>query len=260
MLRNRYRRAYGGEGDPLDALWWLEHPEERSPAGTASPWAELREQRRRLYTATANDDQLARVLALEHRVEALRAAAADALRQALDAHSVAPAVRPPRGRHGPRRAVLGAVGAVATSAVLAVAVLSLPKPHVDRPELARSLQARFPGATPRPADVRLALSGRGSETVSRSVTGSAQLRITTILCRGSGSIQVRLSDRPGDDSGMPCVGGRARLTRLLDEMPRGPFLATVTVTGRAAWSVTVTDEDVRFDDRTYPRCIGAECA
>jgi hypothetical protein len=80
-----------------------------------------------------------------------------------------------------------------------------------------------------------------------------------VLCRGAGRIEVRLSDREDDGTTMRCVAGRARLTRLVDAMPAHPFLATVVVAGRVAWSVTVADERARYDARDDAPCFGAEC-
>ncbi len=30
----RFARAYRGDAEPLDALWWHEHPDDPSPSGT----------------------------------------------------------------------------------------------------------------------------------------------------------------------------------------------------------------------------------
>lgn len=260
-FRERFRSGYRGDADPLDALWWLEHPGDASPAGTESPWAAARRRRRRIYAPGATEAELDAARAAERRAVAVREAANAALEEALRPEGAtaktvpADPIRRPRALR-PRRLPL--LGGIAATAVVAAAVASLPAAHVDRPELARSLQAVFPGAVPRPADLLLALSGDGGETVAREVTGSAPLRITTVLCRGTGWISVRLSDRQ-DDTRMRCVAGGARLTRLLDAMPGRPFLATVVVSGRVAWSVTVADEHVRVDAETYPRCFGTEC-
>jgi hypothetical protein len=262
-FRSRYRAAYGGEGDPLDALWWLEHPEERAPSGHPAPWAAARASRRRVYAPDCTDADLVAARAAERRAVGVRDAARAALERAQQAEPprsparVTPVAR--TRRSGIPGRLLPLLGAGAAAAVLAAGVASLPTPHVDRPGLARSLQAVFPGATPRPADVRLAVSGAGGETVTRSVDGRAALRITTVLCRGAGRIQVRLSDQTGNGTGMLCVGGRARLTRVLDAMPKDPFVATVVVTGRVAWSVTIADEEPRYDEETWPRCGGVEC-
>ena len=60
------RTAYVGTGDVLDALWWQSHPDQTSPAGTASPSVRRRKLQRQIFAAdgdSANNAAAAKQLA-----------------------------------------------------------------------------------------------------------------------------------------------------------------------------------------------------
>lgn len=74
------RRRYIGSGDPLDVLWWTEHPGERTPAGLPDPADEAEAARRALFqrgatTTTATEVERAVSVATSDREAALRALA-----------------------------------------------------------------------------------------------------------------------------------------------------------------------------------------
>jgi len=49
LFRARFEAAYTGDDDPLDALWWLDHPREAAPSGAAAPAARAAAARLALY-------------------------------------------------------------------------------------------------------------------------------------------------------------------------------------------------------------------
>ena len=85
-LLDRVRRAYTGEGDAADHLWWLEHPGEPGPSGSPDPVEQLHRARAELYRPDPPGTASERVAALERRIEtdraAVRAALGVAVRQA----------------------------------------------------------------------------------------------------------------------------------------------------------------------------------
>jgi hypothetical protein len=148
---------------------------------------------------------------------------------------------------------------LAALALAGTAVTVLPGGHVERPDVARSLLAAFPSSAPRHSEVLVEASGRGSESLSRWMTGRAPQRLTTLLCRGDGRVELRYSDRQGEGTWTSCSGAAASLTRLLDAMPKDGFQLTVVVSGDVGWSLAVSNEEVRYDARNYPPCLGVEC-
>src|SRR3954468_8953926 len=81
---DRFVRAYRGANDPLDALWWQEHPDEAAPSGAPAPALALADLRRAMYAPGADQAAAERYRVLEselaHEREAVLAAlvAADA--------------------------------------------------------------------------------------------------------------------------------------------------------------------------------------
>lgn len=104
------RRNDAGPGDPLDRLWWAEHPGEPTPAGLPDPAAAVETARRALFRPGASPgaaDEVARasIAAEEGLLAARRAlAAADAEMRARPAPGVGPG---PSG--GVRRLLVGPV-------------------------------------------------------------------------------------------------------------------------------------------------------
>ncbi|MBW4042159.1 MAG: hypothetical protein HIU86_08530 [Acidobacteria bacterium] len=73
------RRSYAGSGDPLDQLWWAEHPGERTPAGVPDPADTVEAARRSLFRRDAADTTAEDV----ERAAAAVSADRDAARAAL---------------------------------------------------------------------------------------------------------------------------------------------------------------------------------
>jgi hypothetical protein len=140
----RLRAAYRGDDDLLDALWWLDRPEEPGPSGAGSPSALLAAARRDLYGPTARPGAAERLGAATLAADHSRAAALAALHQVgLEVSHRRPTPSPPpdlepeppapHQASAPllsRRVALGVlVPALAAAAVLgAVAGLSLAGP------------------------------------------------------------------------------------------------------------------------------------
>jgi hypothetical protein len=125
-FRDRIGRRYAGAHDLLDALWWVEHPQEPGPSGTAAPVTVLRAVRRSLYDRAPALDVLDRVAALAAAERADREALDAALREAepmpaLEPRASAPALpvaAAPRRRTSQRWAA-----AIATAALVTLAVV-----------------------------------------------------------------------------------------------------------------------------------------
>jgi hypothetical protein len=103
------RRHHAGAGDPLDQLWWVEHPGERTPAGLADPAREVESARRALFQrdadpgAAAEVERAATTADADRRSALLALAAADAERA-----SAPPAAAGPRAGRPARRVLAGA--------------------------------------------------------------------------------------------------------------------------------------------------------
>lgn len=73
------RDAYAGPADLLDALWWLDRPQEPGPSGARPPAATTAEARRALYSRTPPPDALDRYRAAADLEAETRSAVAAAL-------------------------------------------------------------------------------------------------------------------------------------------------------------------------------------
>jgi hypothetical protein len=104
------RRHDAGPDDPLDRLWWAEHPGEPTPAGLPDPSRGIEEARRALYRPDASPSAA-------DEVERAREADADSVRSVrralaaadLEVLGVAPSARSSVGARPARRTILGAV-------------------------------------------------------------------------------------------------------------------------------------------------------
>lgn len=186
----RFTLAYRGGDDPLDALWWHEHPESRAPSGAPPRAAELAELRRAVYAPGADRALAARYRRLQARLEQERAAVRDALAAAEQpegrsrATEAAPAasIEPTAGSRSVPRTRAGVVVALAATAAFAAGVLVAPA-------LGRGA-APAPSAAPTP-----------SPTASAPLLSSAS---------GSGSA-LAIFGEPQRDVDRPAVGTDARL-------------------------------------------------
>jgi len=120
----RFSAAYDGEDDPLDALWWLDRPDERGPSGAVAPGALARTARRALYGPGTDAAALEQYEWAAARAERSRLAAVAALGR-LPVRDVTTApVAPPETAPGPvARAVLPRAAlrpALAGAAALAI--------------------------------------------------------------------------------------------------------------------------------------------
>jgi hypothetical protein len=112
-LARRFALEYRGEHDAADALYWLEHPDEKGPSGSPSPSRPLIELRRALYrpdVTAADHERYEAARALVDADFAVAAAARDGIVATMAAERARVA-----GRQWPR------VAAVATTAVVVVA-------------------------------------------------------------------------------------------------------------------------------------------
>lgn len=76
------RRGYAGSGDPLDHLWWAEHPGDPTPDGVEDPAAALERARHGLYRPGAGAQDAGRLREADAALAADRDAAVEALRSA----------------------------------------------------------------------------------------------------------------------------------------------------------------------------------
>ena len=122
----RFRAVYEGEDDPVDALWWLDRPEEPGPSGAAAPGAVARSARRALYGPGTDAAAMQEYECAAARAERSRAAAVAALGRLPVRGATAP-VATPEGASGPppsvlpRSALRPVVAAAAAVAVVAAA-------------------------------------------------------------------------------------------------------------------------------------------
>jgi hypothetical protein len=128
----RFTQAYRGSDDPLDALWWQEHPEDVAPSGAPSVSAAAAGLRRAVYAPRSDPSASARYQRLQDRLERERAAVQEALAVAAEPVSVPPpmeqaAVAAPGSlRPSPRRARLLLTASVAAAAAFPAGVLLAP--------------------------------------------------------------------------------------------------------------------------------------
>ncbi len=87
--RARVAAAYDGRRDVLDALWWLEHPDEATPSGRPSPYDEVRRLRAAVYGVDADPRAIDRYGALRAELAGEEAAIRSAVR-AADSATPAP--------------------------------------------------------------------------------------------------------------------------------------------------------------------------
>jgi hypothetical protein len=71
----RFRDAYAGGDDPLDALWWLEHPTSPAPSGAIAPATLLTEAQRAVYGRAGSEQALEGYALARERAERSRSAA-----------------------------------------------------------------------------------------------------------------------------------------------------------------------------------------
>ena len=103
-FRDRVERRYQGTHDRLDALWWLQHPQEAGPSGTPSPDLTLRALRSSLYGRSPAEGAVARFAALEAAEAADSEALEAALREAEPLPvATAAAPQPPASEPVPQR-------------------------------------------------------------------------------------------------------------------------------------------------------------
>lgn len=104
------RRHHAGSGDPLDQLWWAEHPGEPTPSGTPDPADAVEAARRSLFQrdagtgAAADVERAASAVATDREAARVALAAAEQER----ARSTTPPL-PPRSRRPTRIVLAGAV-------------------------------------------------------------------------------------------------------------------------------------------------------
>jgi hypothetical protein len=96
---DRFARAYRGRHEPLDALWWHDHPGEAAPTGTPAPEEALAGLRRAVYAPGADPGVRERYGDLQAEVERDRAAVREAVAvaEADRPHPVAEAEPAPSG-------------------------------------------------------------------------------------------------------------------------------------------------------------------
>jgi hypothetical protein len=175
------RARYAGSGDPLDRLWWAEHPGEPTPAGLADPGAALERSRRDLYRPGSDPGDAARIAEAEadasvDRDDAVRVLAAlDAERPMAPFRAVGPAGSGRRLLVGAVVAALvigGAAGLAAgrftrTPDAAALRVFDRSQREADRP----------PATAPLPSIVvRSSLREIGSAGTSGTVLYAARAR------------------------------------------------------------------------------------
>lgn len=122
----RFSAAYEGEDDPLDALWWLDRPDETGPSGAPAPGALARTARRALYGPGTDSAALEQYECAAARAERSRLAAVSALGRLPVQDPAAPVPTPaapgrPPPSLLPRAAVRPAVVAAAALAIVAAA-------------------------------------------------------------------------------------------------------------------------------------------
>lgn len=141
----RFAAAYRGRHEPLDVLFWQQHPGSSAPSGAEDPAAALRRARVAVYRAGASDDDRRLVAELASAAEQERAAGAAALAVAAptpgaqerdpdDRHETGAVADPAGSRSSRMRAVPIGAGALAAAAALVVAgvLASGPEPASRR--------------------------------------------------------------------------------------------------------------------------------
>jgi hypothetical protein len=120
-FRERVRLGYVGEHDVLDALWWLEHPDDAGPSGAAPPNRLLTIARRSLYGPRPTDSDHYALAALQEQADRERL---------LVAVRVAAAEPPPTAAAAPARrsVVIWAACTAVLGALVAAALLAGDRP------------------------------------------------------------------------------------------------------------------------------------
>ncbi|MEJ3404296.1 hypothetical protein WDJ51_06105 [Rathayibacter sp. YIM 133350] len=54
-LRRSVQQKFAGDGDVIDELWWVDHPDDAAPSGRESPLAQIRVLQRNAYAADGRD-------------------------------------------------------------------------------------------------------------------------------------------------------------------------------------------------------------
>ncbi|HET6826327.1 MAG TPA: hypothetical protein VFH64_10415 [Amnibacterium sp.] len=153
LFRARFRAAYTGQDDPLDALWWLDRPGETAPSGAPAPAAHAASARLALYGRGTDPAALERYEQAVAAAERSRRAAIAALGRTpvqgaaaprSEAPPAHPDAAPVRGR---RRRLLPVLAALVLLVLVAAAygagrVTGAPP---SPPSLAEHFQQTVPG-------------------------------------------------------------------------------------------------------------------
>jgi hypothetical protein len=175
----RFARAYRGGADPLDALWWLDHPAEPGPSGAPPAAGRMTELRRAVYAPGADPAAAERYRELRSSLEGERAAVRAALAEAegrdehepqasADAPTATALERPPR----PSRPLLAV--AVGVSAVAAFAAGLLSAPAIGGGGAPPPSSTATPRSTPTPADTAPFVSGASGSGSALGIFGEPQ--------------------------------------------------------------------------------------
>lgn len=176
-LLTALRRRYPGSGDPLDHLWWTEHPGEPTPEGVEDPRAVLDRSRRDLYRPGAGPQDADRLAAAHEAITADREAAARALRSvdAVQLRAAPPAADRPRLRGLLAGLVLTALAVGAAGGFAAGRFVHQPAPALKVFDRAQRGSDRPPPSAPLPSAVlRSSLREVGSAATSGSVVYGAR--------------------------------------------------------------------------------------
>lgn len=173
---DRFAAAYRGVAEPIDALWWDEHPGEPAPGGAAAPKARLAELRRAVYTpgsTTADRERYERLRAeVDRDREAVREALAAVDAPAARVESAAPAATGPPapvGTPGRRSARPALIAVLAASVAFVGGVLVAPA--------LGGRAARQPGPAPTPEDTPPYISGGSGSGSALGIFGEPQRNV-----------------------------------------------------------------------------------
>jgi hypothetical protein len=133
----RFTAAYRGGHDPLDALWWRQHPDAPSPSGAPALETQLRELRAALYRPAASERLPLELAALAGRIRAEQAAVDSALSAAERGTGSS------RLRAAPLLAVGGGLAVLAGWAVAADAEHAVPVRRIEYALSGSALDAAY---------------------------------------------------------------------------------------------------------------------
>ena len=214
-LLDRVRRAYTGEGDAADHLWWLDHPGEPGPSGSPDPAEQLHRARVELYRPDPPGTASKRVAALERRIETDRAAVRAALDVAVRQDAAPAPAAVPVPVPVPVASEPGPTGPPARAALA-------PAPHAAA-DLRRSPRYRVAGALV----VALLAGGVLGALIARGTGAPSAAALSVFATR------QQEEDRTGD-----------RVLPRFVEPGSTRLLGTSTTTGLRAFAARTRDGDV----------------